>query len=124
MIHLGKLIQKEVQNLRLSYNDFGALIHKNEKTVPNIFERSTMSIDLLITISEALKKDFLNVFYNEEPMKSLRDDQVSQLNDQIQKLNDEINLLKKELFLTQDIRDAQKEIILLAKEQLEQYKLK
>ena len=123
-IHIGAIIQKRVQDLRLSYKDFGALIHKNEKTVPNIFERSTMSIDLLITISAALKKDLLNIFYNEEPMKSLRDDQVSQLNDQIQKLNEEINHLKKELALTQDLRDAQKEIIYFAKEQLEEYKLK
>lgn len=115
MIHLGKLIQKEVQNLRLSYKDFGDLIHKNEKTVPNIFERSTMSIDLLIKISEALNKDFLNVFYYEEPMKSLRDDQVSQLNDQIQKLIEVINHLKKELLLTQALREAQKEIIYLLK---------
>jgi hypothetical protein len=123
-IHIGKIIQKQVQDLRLSYKDFGALIHKNEKTVPNIFERSTMSIDLLITISAALKTDLLNIFYEEEPMKSLRDDEVAQLNKEIQKLVEEINHLKKELALTQDLRDAQKDIIYFAKVQLDEYKLK
>lgn len=122
--HIGKIIQRQVQDLRLSYKDFGALIHKNEKTVPNIFERSTMSIDLLVTISAALKLDLLKFYYDVEPMKSLRDDEVSQLNDQIQKLMEEINHLKKELTLTQDLREAQKEIIYFAKEQLEEYKLK
>lgn len=83
-----------------------------------------MSIDLLVTISAALNIDLLKIYYDEEPMKSLRDDQVSQLNDQIQKLMEEINHLKKELALTQDLREAQKEIIYFAKEQLEEYKLK
>jgi hypothetical protein len=121
--HIGKIIQRHVQDLRLSYKDFGALIHKNEKTVPNIFERSTMSIDLLITISAALKIDLLKVYYDEEPMKSLRDDQVSQLEDQLQKLVEKNNYLKKELALTHDLCEAQKAIIYFAK-QLEEYKLK
>lgn len=121
-IHIGRIIQKQVQDLRLSYKDFGSLIHKNEKTVPNIFGRSTMSVDLLITISAALKTDLLKFFYNEEPMKSLREDEVAQLNEERQKLIEEINHLKRELTLTQDLREAQKEIIYFAKEQLEEYK--
>lgn len=123
-VHIGKIIQKGVEDKRLTQKQFGNLINKHEKTVPDIYDRATMSIDLLITISEALKIDLLNVFYNEEPMKSLRDDEITQLNNRIQKLLEENNHLKKELTLIQDLREAQKEIISFAKLQLEEYKLK
>lgn len=118
-IHIGKLIQKEVESQRLTHREFGALIHRNEKTIPDIFDRASMSIDLLITISVALKKDFLNMFYSEEPMKSLRNNEVA---NEVQRLNEEYKLLKKELALTRDLNEAQKEIISLTKEQLDDYK--
>ncbi|OQP52907.1 hypothetical protein [Niastella populi] len=128
-IHIGKLIQKEVESKRLTYKEFGALIHRNEKTIPDIYDRATMSIDLLITISAALKKDFFSFFYAEEPLKSLRDDEIALLNnkvlcysDQMQKLSEENKLLQKELALTRELNMAQKEIISFAKEQIEDYK--
>jgi len=33
-VHIGKLIKEEVEHQRLTQKEFGALIHKNEKTVP------------------------------------------------------------------------------------------
>lgn len=108
-IHIGKLIQQEVENQRLTQKEFGALISKNEKTVPDIYDRPTMAIDLLITISAALKKDFLKLYYDEEPMKSLRDDEVTELNKKIQKVTEENQQLKKELALTRDLAEANKE---------------
>ena len=128
-IHIGELIQKEVEFKRLTYKEFGALIHRNEKTIPDIYDRATMSIDLLITISAALKKDFLNVYYTEEPLKSLRNDVVAQLNiqiqllaEQLQKLTEENKSLQKELVLTRDLNEAQKDVISFAKAQIEDYK--
>jgi hypothetical protein len=124
-IHIGELIQKEVELKRLTYKEFGALIHRNEKTIPDIYDRASMSIDLLITISAALKRDFLKVYYTEEPLKSLRNDEVAYSNSQIQKLTEQIQkltednkLLQKELALTRDLSEAQKEIISFAKEQI------
>ena len=61
-IHIGNLIQREVERKRLTYKEFGALIHKNEKTIPDIYDRESMSTELLMTISEALKIDFFSLF--------------------------------------------------------------
>jgi hypothetical protein len=121
-IHIGKIIQAEVERQRFTYKEFGALIHKNEKTVPDIYGRATMSIDLLIAISVALNKDFLSVFYNEEPMKSLLDDKITKLNLQIQRITEENKLLKKELSLSQNLAEARKEFISHVQEQIEQNK--
>lgn len=117
-IHIGKLVQKEVELQRLTHKEFGALIHRNEKTIPDIYDRASMSIDLLVTISVALQKDFLQVYYTDESMKRLRNDEVAHLNIQIQKLTEEMKLLQKELALIRDINEAQKEIIAFAKEQI------
>ena len=62
-IHIGDIIRKEVELKRLTYKEFGALVHRNEKTIPDIYDRASMSTDLLLTISEALKKDFLSLYY-------------------------------------------------------------
>lgn len=130
-IHIGNIIRKEVELKKLIYKEFGALIHRNEKTIPDIYDRETMATDLLINISRALKKDFLSLYYTEEPLKSLRDDEVARLigqiqtnTTQIQKLSEENKLLQKELALVMELNEARKEIISLVKEQIEQYKIK
>jgi hypothetical protein len=125
VIHIGDIIRKEVESKRLTYKEFGALIHRNEKTIPDIYERESMSTDLLLTISGALKKDILSVYYSEEPLKSLRNDEVTRLNnefqiyhEQIQKLSNENNQLKLELSLTKELCEAQKVIISLTKDKI------
>ena len=130
-MHIGSMIEAEVVRKRLTYKEFGALIHRNEKTIPDIYDRAAMSTDLLITICDALKKDFLCLYYSEEPMKSLRHDEVAHLNSQVQKyaeqmqkIKEENNRLQRELALTQDLVESQKDTIAFAKEQIEQYKLK
>lgn len=129
-IHIGSLIQQEVEGKRLTYKEFGALIHRNEKTVPDIYDRESMSTDLLLTISGALKVDLLSVYYTEEPFKSLRNDEIGSLNgqierykEQIQMLIEENRLLQKELSLTRDLNSAQIEIISFAKEKIADLKL-
>ena len=120
-IHIGSLIRKEVARKRLTYKEFGALIHRNEKTIPDIFERASMSTDLLIIISLAQYIDFVSVYYNEEPLKNIRSDEGTR---QIHKLAEEIRLLQNELTLTQELVKSQKDTIAFAKEQIALYKLK
>jgi hypothetical protein len=129
-IHIGSLNQQEVERKRITYKEFGALIHRNEKTVPDIYDRESMSTDLLLTISGALKIDFFSVYYTEQPLKSLRNDEVGYLNgqierykEQIQILTEENRLLQKELALTRDLNSAQIEIISFAKEKIADLKL-
>lgn len=123
-IHLGQIVQKSVQAKRLTHKEFGALIHKNEKTIPDIYDRAAMSTDLLISISKALNTDFFAPFYAQEPFKSLRNDEVADLNNQIQKVCDENIRLQQELSLTQELVVYLKENIAFAKEQIELYKIK
>ncbi len=83
-----------------------------------------MSIDLLVAISVALKKDFIKFFYDAEPMKSIRDDETILLKSEIQKIMQEKITLERELALMQNLVESQKETICFAKEQLDHYKSK
>ncbi|MEP7374708.1 MAG: hypothetical protein ABI675_15035 [Chitinophagaceae bacterium] len=121
-IHIGKLIKAEVKKKKLTQKEFGALIKKSEKTVPNIYTRASITTDLLITISEALKIDFLRFYLNTEPMINLRDDEAGKLYIQILHDEEKINRLKRELALTENLIEAQKETIFLLKEQIENSK--
>ena len=129
LIHIGELIQKEVESQRLTYKEFGALIHRNEKTIPDIYDRASMSTDLLITISAALKKDFFNVFYTEEPLKSLREGeivkyqhQIKVMTEQVKVLADKAEYMAKELTGKQELIDVLKGYLQLSIERLEDYK--
>jgi predicted transcriptional regulator len=110
-IHIGKLVQAEVENQRLTHKEFGARINKDEKTVPDIYKRSTMAIDLLVKISEALKKDFLHVYYEEEPMKSLRDDIVTRQHTELQRLAKENEQLRSQLELSQKLNKSNESLL-------------
>ena len=103
MPHIGKLIQEEVEKQRLTQKQFGALINKNEKTVPDIYDRPTMAIDLIVTISDVLDKDFLKCYYAESPMKRFLEQDMAVFYNQLQKRDEEIERLKRELKLTQEL---------------------
>ncbi|WP_207514996.1 hypothetical protein [Longitalea luteola] len=123
MIHLGQIIQSEVESQRLTHKEFGALINKHEKTVPDIYVRASVSTELLVSISIALKRDFVSLLYNEGPMNDLRNDEVARLNLSIRDKVEEINLLKKELELMRDLNEAQKTTISFAKDNAVQMKI-
>lgn len=52
MLHIGKLIKLKLSESNLSIADFAEAIHKTRTTVYDIFNRKSIDIDLLVTISE------------------------------------------------------------------------
>jgi uncharacterized protein YlxW (UPF0749 family) len=121
-IHIGQLVQAEVERQKLTQKEFGALINRNEKTVPDIYGRSTMATDLLVTISIALKKDFLKFYYEEDEMKTLRDDEIAYLKSENQNLKESYAQLKERLDDKQKVISAQELSLSLVTEELEEYK--
>ena len=58
-VHIGKLIKLKLSESNLSIADFAEAIHKTRTTVYDIFNRKSIDIDLLVTISEVLQFDFI-----------------------------------------------------------------
>ena len=59
-VHIGKLIKLKLSESNLSIADFAEAIHKTRTTVYDIFNRKSIDIDLLVTISEVLQFDFIS----------------------------------------------------------------
>lgn len=123
-IHIGKIIESIVTEKRITQKEFGNLINRHEKTVPDIFKRSTITVDLLIAISNALKVDLFSFYYQEEPLKTLRNDEITRLTKEIDRLYDAIRQLEKDLVQKDKLINSQEEFITMAKERIAEYKKK
>lgn len=110
-IHIGEHVQKAVDDRRYTYKEFGSLIHLNDKTIPDVYERRSMQIDLLIRICGALKIDFLKLYYEEEPLKSLRNDELTELQKQIKLLEERNEILERERLIFETERNLQAKLI-------------
>ena len=110
-IHIGNIIKAILKERRLTYKAFGALINKSKQTIPDILKRETMAVDLLVTISVALKVDLYNYYYEEEALKSLREDELTKLKLELQKRDEKIERLQNELALTKDLSETQKSLL-------------
>jgi len=100
----------------LNQKEFGVLIHRHEKTIANIILRKTIDTNLLLEISKALNHDFFKYFYEEEPLKELREKEMIAITIGIENLKREV-AQKEEMLLTNNryIR-SQEDVIRLLKE--------
>ncbi|MDD3105123.1 MAG: transcriptional regulator [Bacteroidales bacterium] len=62
-IFIGKIIEQKVKESHLSVSQFASLISRSRTTIYDIFNRKSIDIDLLLTISEVLDYDFLTEIY-------------------------------------------------------------
>jgi predicted transcriptional regulator len=65
-VHIGNVIREKVESSSLSIADFASMINRTRPTVYDIFERSSIDIDLLLRISEVLHYNFLKEVYLKE----------------------------------------------------------
>jgi plasmid maintenance system antidote protein VapI len=115
-INIGELIKDEYKRQGLNQKEFGVLIHRHEKTIANIILRKTIDTNLLLEISKALKHDFFKYFYEEEPLKELREKEMIAITIEIENLKREV-AQKEEMLLTNNkYIQSQEDIIRLLKE--------
>lgn len=123
-IHIGAIIRRLVEEKRLTYKEFGALIDRNEKTIPDIYERESISTALLLDISKALNVDLLRYFYEEAPLKNIRDEENREFLEKIKWLTERVAQVEKELVWKQELIDALRGHLSAANELMEEYRKK
>lgn len=121
-LKIGEIIRLKAENRGLTQKSFGKLINKHEKTVANIYKRVNIDVRLLCRISGALEYDFFQHYYEEEPLKSLRQNEVKKLQDEIESLKANIDNQQQELKKQQKYIDSQEDRIQLMKEREAEYK--
>ncbi len=61
-IHIGKLIKRRMLEQGLTVSDFAIAINRTRATVYDIFERKSIDVELLLSISKILQFDFFSVY--------------------------------------------------------------
>lgn len=105
-VHIGQILESVANQKGFTQKQLSKLINKHEKTVRDIYTREFVSFDYLVIFSRILNTDFLKYYYEEEPLKSFRDEQEAKTKNEIQRLA-EVNLhLSEKLALAMEVIGA------------------
>lgn len=85
-IHIGQIIENRAKEKGLSLDEVGKLISKTRQTVADIYKRQSIDTELLLSISRALEFDFFEMYYSEEPLKSMREKELEPYKKEIEEL--------------------------------------
>lgn len=121
-IHLGKLIKKEAMRQKYSQSKFGEKINTTKQNVSDIYKRSSIDTALLLTISKALSYDFFAVYYNEEPLKSMKEKELAQYKEEIEELRKTLAIKEDKIRDLERVTSSNEMLINVLKEERKEYK--
>ena len=123
-IHIGKLIKEIAKKKRLSQEAIGKMINTTKQNVGNIFRRKSIDTELLLKISEALEVNFFEYYYNEEPLKSMRNETIKGLMDTVEKQKAELAERADKIATLKDLVESQKDNLSYLKDSAKKYNTK
>lgn len=62
-VHIGSIIRQKLEESPLSIAEFASQINRTRTTVYDIFDRKSIDVDMLLSISEVLNYNFLEEVY-------------------------------------------------------------
>ncbi|MGJ1342190.1 hypothetical protein [Sphingobacterium sp. 1.A.4] len=87
---IGQIIKNVATAQGLTQQQFGEKINRTKQGAANIYRRSTIDTELLKSISRELNHDFFSYYYEDEPLKSFRDNESKGWLKQIENLQEEL----------------------------------
>jgi len=121
-IHIGQLIKEKATEKRLSQDAIGQKINTTKQNVGNIYKRSSIDTQLLLKLCQVLEFNFFELYYTEEPLKSMRDKEIEALNKQIRDLQQELNQKEQRIKDLEDNIADKKKLISVFEEERAHYK--
>ena len=121
-IHIGQIIKERVTEKRLSQEALGKMINTTKQNVGNIYKRRSIDTQLLLKLCVVLEYNFFEVYYNEEPLKTMRQKEVEAFNNEIRALQITIRQKDERIRDLEEIMNSNKKVISLLEEEKELYK--
>ncbi len=119
-IHIGNIIKEEAQGQRLSSSQVADLIEvKNYQNVDYDYKKESLSIDKILKYSEALNKNFIAYYYDEEPLKTYREQEFAEWQGKIDELQEKLDQAEKLLAAKEETIAAMTETVTTQKELIE-----
>lgn len=123
-IHIGQIIKEKVTEKRLSQEALGKMINTTKQNVGNIYKRRSIDTQLLLKLCIVLEFNFFEVYYSEEPLKSMRNKELEAFNSEIRALQHTIKQKDERIRDLEEIMNSNKKVISLLEEEKELYKNK
>ncbi|HYF29888.1 MAG TPA: hypothetical protein VD993_02105 [Chitinophagaceae bacterium] len=123
-IHIGQIIKEKVTEKRLSQEALGKMINTTKQNVGNIYKRRSIDTQLLLKLCVVLEYNFFEVYYSEEPLKSMRQKEIEAFNQEIRALQNTIRQRDERIRDLEEIMNSNKKVISLLEEEKELYKNK
>ena len=121
-IHIGQIIKERVTEKRLSQEALGKMINTTKQNVGNIYKRRSIDTQLLLKLCVVLEYNFFEVYYSEEPLKTMRQKEIEAFNNEIKALQNNIRQRDETIKHLEEIANSRSKIISLLEEEKEIYK--
>lgn len=110
-IHIGKEIHKLVKMAGLKTKIIANFINASESSVYKIYNRETIDIDKLIKLSQLLNTNLFELYLDEEPLKSMANNNLDKLSTELDILKSILNQKEKRISELESINSSQQKII-------------
>lgn len=110
-IHIGKIIRERVKQSSLKNREITDKINRVEGTIYDIYKRETIDTETLLKLCKVLEFDFFELYYNEEPLRGMRNKKIDELKNENSELKTQMDLKNDYIHDLKEIIAAQKERI-------------
>lgn len=121
-IHIGEIIKSKADEKNLVMEAVGKLINRTRQTVADIYKRQSIDTALLVDVSRALEFDFFELYYGEEPLKSMKEKELAPFKKEIEELKRELAYKEQRIQDLERAAESDKKLINILEEQNEKYK--
>lgn len=121
-IHIGQIIKSVAEERKMGATELSQHLNTSRENVYDIYRREAIDTAKLLQLSVILKYDFFEHFYQEEPLKALRNDIVTRQQMEIDILNKELAERKKTLILYDELFLKSKRVDELEEEKARYFK--
>ena len=115
-IHIGKMIHEIVKKRGIKALAVAEAINVSESSIYKIYHRETIDIDKLIRFSQYLDVNFFLPYFEEEPLKSMFNAQLKELNKKIDTLSHLVEQKEQRVFELERLNTSNEKMIGLLEE--------
>ncbi len=108
---LGEYIKYLVEEQNITLTELGKKINKTSQNVLDIYKRTAIDSDLLISISKVLNKNVFEYFDQIEPIQTFRQQEIAQWESRIAALEQQINTQQETIRLLENHLETKDQLI-------------
>jgi transcriptional regulator with XRE-family HTH domain len=110
-IFIGEFVREIAESKNLKPSDLAAKINTSKQNISDIYKRTTIDSELLLTLSKALNFNLFSFYDIKEPILTFRTAELHERQTQIDNLIEKINLMEDNLNIKEELLDVQRKLI-------------